>query len=90
MSKCHFLSSYCVVSKVRHRTGATRTRGKFGRPKSENTVYMLEASSLRYNRAEQRGDSLHSWKPYCLFWCTNQIKLHNVYSIWNACVNNTL
>lgn len=51
MSKCHFLSSYCVVSKVRHRIGATR-RGQFGRPKSGNTVYMREPSSLRYNRAE--------------------------------------
>lgn len=41
MSKCHFLSSYCVVSKVQ---GAGL--------EAENTVYMLEPSILRYDRAE--------------------------------------
>lgn len=77
MSKCHFLSSYCVVSKVRL---ATRTRGKCGRPKSENTLYMLEPSILRYDRAEH--EQIH-------LTCGSHIACFGV-QIWSSFTTSTV
>lgn len=77
MSKCHFLSSYCIVSKVRL---ATRTRGKFGRPKSENTLYMLEPSILHYDRAEH--EEIH-------LTCGSHIACFGV-QIWSSFTTSTV
>lgn len=77
MSKSHFLSSYCVVSKVRF---ATRTRGKFGRPKSENTVYTWEPSILRYDRAEH--EEIH-------LTCGSHIACFGV-QIWSSFTTSTV